>query len=121
MIQLTRAEEEVMQVLWKLQKAFVREVLEHYPEPRPAYTTLSTIFRILEEKEVVGHEAMGRAHRYYPLITLEEYRQHSLKRLAKNYFGGSLKEIASCWAADSELNTEELDELLELIQKRKKK
>lgn len=121
MIQLTRAEEEAMQVLWRLEKAFVREVLEHYPEPRPAYTTLSTIFRILEQKGVIGHESVGRAHRYYPLVSIEDYRQQSLKRLARNYFGGSLKEIASCWAEDPELSTDDLDEILEIINRNKKK
>lgn len=120
MIQLTKAEEEVMQVLWDLEHAFVRDILEKYPEPRPAYTTLSTIVRILEEKGVIGHETMGRAHRYHPLISKEDYRKQSLKRLANNYFGGSLKEIASCWAQDEDLSTEELQALLDIIDKKKK-
>lgn len=117
MIQLTRAEEEVMQVLWELEKAFVKEVLEEFPEPKPAYNTLSTIVRILEQKGVVAHESMGRSHRYYPLITKEEYRTSSLKKLTKNYFGGSFKALASCFVKDGQLSMEDLEAIKEMIEK----
>ncbi|HRR94290.1 MAG TPA: BlaI/MecI/CopY family transcriptional regulator, partial [Bacteroidales bacterium] len=69
MRELTKAEEEVMQVLWKIKKGFVKEILEHFPEPKPAYTTISTIIRILQDKGFVAHKAYGRTHEYYPLVS----------------------------------------------------
>ena len=121
MIQLTRAEEDVMQVLWELEKAFVKEILEQFPEPKPAYNTLSTIVRILEQKEVVGHEAIGRSHQYFPLISKEEYSSSSLKKLTTNYFGGSFKELASCFMKESELSMEDLEEIKAMLEQKKSK
>ncbi|MCH2197643.1 MAG: BlaI/MecI/CopY family transcriptional regulator [Flavobacteriales bacterium] len=119
MIQLTRAEEEVMQVLWKLENAFVKEILEQFPEPKPAYNTLSTIVRILEQKGVVSHEAIGRSHRYFPVLSKTQYRSASLERLSSDYFGGSFKELASCWLQDNQINIDDLEEIKALIGKRK--
>ena len=83
MNELTKAEEEIMQVLWQLDKAFVKEVVEQLPEPKPAYNTVSTIIRILEKKGFVDHEAFGKSHRYFPLIEKEDYSKQSLTKFAK--------------------------------------
>lgn len=120
MIQLTRAEEEVMQVLWDLEHAFVKEVLERFPEPKPAYNTLSTIVRILEQKGVVSHEAIGRSHRYFPVVSKEAYRSATLERLSSDYFGGSFKELASCWMKDNSLDLQDLEEIKQMLSKKKK-
>jgi len=83
MKELTRAEEEVMQILWKEKKAFVKEILDRFPEPRPAYNTVSTIVRILEKKGFVSHDEFGKSHRYFPLIMKEDYREMRLTDLMK--------------------------------------
>lgn len=121
MIVLTRAEEEVMQVLWKLEKAFVKDLLTHFPEPKPAYNTVSTIIRILESKKVVAHQSYGRAHQYYPLISKEAYREQSLTDLKERYFQGSAKEIVSTWLANKELSVEDIEEIQSLLNSKKDK
>lgn len=119
MIQLTKAEEELMQVLWKLEKAFVKEVIEELPEPKPAYNTVSTIIRILEKKGAVAHEAFGKSHRYFPTISKEEYQKFSMKNLLKSYFSNSLTNFVSFFAESGELSENELNELEELVKKHK--
>ncbi|MEO0405129.1 MAG: BlaI/MecI/CopY family transcriptional regulator [Bacteroidota bacterium] len=112
MIQLTKAEEQVMMILWRLEKAYVKEILSEFPDPKPAYNTVSTIIRILENKEVVGHESFGRSHQYFPKVTMEEYRSKSLQKLVSGYFGGSLKQLVSSWMGQSDLNVQDLEELI---------
>ncbi|GGG45208.1 BlaI/MecI/CopY family transcriptional regulator [Hymenobacter glacieicola] len=110
--ELTRAEEQVMQVLWLRGPSFVKDVVPELPAPTPAYTTVSTIIRILEQKGFVGHEAFGRTHRYYPLIAQDEYRRFSLRKLLGGYFGGSFSRLVSFFAKEENLDTQQLDELL---------
>ncbi|UPL49296.1 BlaI/MecI/CopY family transcriptional regulator [Hymenobacter sublimis] len=110
--ELTRAEEQVMQVLWLRGPSFVKDVVPELPAPTPAYTTVSTIIRILEQKGFVGHEAFGRTHRYYPLIAQDEYRRFSLRKLLGGYFGGSFTRLVSFFAKEENLDTQQLDELL---------
>ncbi len=117
---LTKAEEEVMQHLWALEKAFVKEILQNYPEPKPAYNTVSTLVRILESKGFIAHEAFGKSHRYYPLISKNEYAQKASKKLLDHYFGGSVEKLVSFFIKNEEVNTQELEDLLETIQKQKK-
>ena len=95
MQKLTKAEEQVMQILWDLKKAFVKEIVAKFTEPKPAYNTVSTIIRILEKKKVVGHESFGRTHRYHPLISREAYANQSANHLIENYFGGSAENLLS--------------------------
>lgn len=118
MNQLTRAEEEVMQVLWELEKGFVKDMLEQFPEPKPAYNTLSTIVRILETKGFVGHEAQGRSHCYHPLVSREAYRKASLSRLAESYFDGSFEQLASCWMEEKGLTVKDLEAIKDILQKK---
>ena len=86
-LELTRAEEEIMQILWEIQKGFVKNIVEKLPDPKPAYNTVSTIVRILETKGFVGHTAFGKTYEYYPLINRDDYRKHHLNSMLKNYFG----------------------------------
>jgi BlaI family transcriptional regulator, penicillinase repressor len=121
MQELTKAEEQVMQVLWKRGPSFVKELLEDFPEPRPAVTTISTIVRILENKGVVGHEAFGRSHRYYALITKEEYTRYSLGEMVNQFFSGSAEQLVSFFVKEKKLSTRELDDILQLIESKRSK
>lgn len=112
MKQLTKAEEEVMQVLWQLKKGFVKDIIDLFPEPKPAYNTISTIIRILEKKGIVGYEAFGKTHRYFPLINKEEYSRKYLNRFVENYFSGSYSQLVSFFTKENNLSVSELEMLL---------
>jgi len=111
MKELTRAEEQVMQILWKLEKAFVKDIVEDFPEPKPAYNTVSTIIRILEKKGVVSHKAYGNTYEYFPLIARDEYKKKFLRSFVRRYFGGSFPEMVSFFAGERDLSVEELEEI----------
>ncbi|WP_018617831.1 BlaI/MecI/CopY family transcriptional regulator [Spirosoma luteum] len=117
--ELTKAEEEIMRVLWQLKKGFVKDVLAELPEPKPAYNTVSTIIRILEKKELVGYTAYGKTHEYYPLIMEEEYRRFQTEQLMANYFDNSLKKLVSFFVQDKNISLKEADEIINLLNKRK--
>jgi BlaI family transcriptional regulator, penicillinase repressor len=112
MKELTRAEEQIMQVLWSLEKAYVKDIIERLPSPKPAYNTVSTIVRILEKKGFVGHEAFGKTHLYRPLVAKEDYTQAFLKSFVRNYFDDSYQELVSFFAKDRNLTVSELEEIL---------
>lgn len=116
---LTRAEEEIMRILWNLKKAFVKDILAEMPEPKPAYNTVSTIIRILEKKEVVGYNAYGKTHEYFPLITEEEYKKFEMQQLMVNYFDNSLPNLVSFFVKENDLKTKDLDEIMKLINQHK--
>ena len=120
MKELTKAEEEVMQVLWNLEKAFVKEVLAESKDPKPAYNTVSTIIRILEKKGFIGYEAFGKTHQYFPIISKEDYKTSISKSLLSNYFEGSLENLVSFFAKKEEIDINELDEILTNLKKDKK-
>ncbi|WP_266362467.1 BlaI/MecI/CopY family transcriptional regulator [Tellurirhabdus rosea] len=118
--ELTKAEEEIMRVLWKLDKAFVKDVLAELPDdPKPAYNTVSTIIRILEKKGLVGYTAYGKTHEYYPLITEEQYKRFQTEQLMSNYFDNSLQKLVSFFVKDRNLSLKEADELIQLINRKK--
>jgi BlaI family transcriptional regulator, penicillinase repressor len=112
---LTRAEEEVMQILWEIEKGMVHAILEKFPEPKPAYNTVSTIVRILEQKGFVGHKAYGRTHEYFPVITKKEYTKSSFRGFMNNYFGNSYKSLASFFASEEDLTIRELEDIQQAI------
>ena len=112
MKELTKAEEEVMQVIWELENAFVKDVLAKFPEPKPAYNTISTIIRILEKKNFVSYKAFGKTHQYFPTVSKEDYKSLISKSLLKNYFGGSIENLVSFFANKKEINVNELDDIL---------
>jgi predicted transcriptional regulator len=116
---LTKAEEQVMHALWKLEKAFVKDVMEEFPEPKPAYNTISTIIRILEKKEFVSYKAFGKTHQYFPLVSKEEYSKHTADQLVDNYFEGSFKNLVSFFVKDNEMTVKEMDELMKIIEAKK--
>ena len=112
---LTRAEEEVMQILWEIEKGMVHDVLAKFPEPKPAYNTVSTIIRILEQKGYAGHKAYGRTHEYFPVISKTAYTKSSFKGFMTNYFGNSYKSLASFFASEGKLSIRELEEIQKTI------
>lgn len=115
--ELTRAEEEVMQHLWDLGRSFVKDLVERYREPKPAYNTVSTLIRILEQKGFVGHTAYGKTHEYYPLVTRDEYRKHYLNNMISQYFSGSFKQLVSFFAREQQMDIKDLEEMLEALKK----
>jgi len=117
---LTQAEEEVMQVLWDKEKAFVKELIEAFPAPKPAYNTVSTIVRILEKKGFVTYEAYGKSHQYRPVISKEEYSRKYLNRFVNNYFSGSYQQLVSFFTKQDEMSVNDLESLLEELKKQKK-
>jgi BlaI family transcriptional regulator, penicillinase repressor len=119
MQKLTNKEEEVMQILWKLEKAFVKDVLEAITHDKPHYNTLSTIIRILEEKGYVSHKAFGNSHQYFPIVSLEDYRKTFMHTAIENYFNNSYKSMVSYFAQEEKISAEELKEILALIENRK--
>ena len=112
---LTRAEEQIMQVLWKRKKAFVKDIIVDLPEPKPAYTTVSTIVRILEKKGFVNHKAYGKTHEYFPLIEKREYTRHLFKDMLGSYFGNSVRQLVSFFSKEKKLSVMELEELRSII------
>ncbi|WP_207424506.1 BlaI/MecI/CopY family transcriptional regulator [Desertivirga brevis] len=119
--ELTKAEEQVMQVLWELEKAFVKEIIDQLPDPKPAYNTISTIIRILETKGFVDHEAFGKSHRYFPLIGREEYKSYATEKLLSSYFGNSVENMFSFFVKKEKIDLKEADEIIKLIDKLKNK
>lgn len=112
MKELTKAEEEIMQVLWKLNLAFVKDIIAELPKPKPAYNTVSTIVRILQNKGFVDHEGHGQSHKYYPLITKDAYTRSFMKGIVKKYFSGSYRQMVSFFTKEDNLSLNELEELL---------
>ncbi|WP_299702335.1 BlaI/MecI/CopY family transcriptional regulator [uncultured Pontibacter sp.] len=112
MKELTKAEEEIMQILWKLEKGFVKDIMEQMPEPKPAYNTVSTIVRILEKKGFVGYNAFGKSHEYFPLVAEDKYKSFFLKNFMSGYFGGSFEKLVSFFAKDNKLDLKEIDQLM---------
>jgi predicted transcriptional regulator len=119
MEKLTSKEEELMKVLWKLEKAFVKEIAEKLQEPKPHYNTLSTVIRRLEDKGFVGHEAFGNTHRYFPRVKKSEYRKKFMNNAIESYFENSYKNIVSFFAKNDNISVEELKEIIEQIEKNK--
>ncbi len=119
--ELTRAEEQIMQVLWQLQKAFVKEVIDELPAPKPAYNTVSTFIRILETKGFISHNAFGKSHQYFPLVSKEEYQNFSADKLLTGYFDNSVERMFSFFVEKEKIDLKEADEILKLIEKLKQK
>jgi BlaI family penicillinase repressor len=114
---LTKAEEQLMQIIWQIEKGFVKDVMSYLPEPKPAYNTVSTIIRILEVKGFVGHEAFGKSHQYYPLISKEDYKRHATEKLLGNYFENSVESMFSFFVKEEKLDLTDVDEILKMINK----
>jgi BlaI family transcriptional regulator, penicillinase repressor len=115
---LTKAEEQIMQVIWKLEKAFLREILDELPAPKPHSNTVATIIKILTDKEFVGVTVFGRTHQYYPLVSKEVYSKSSMKSLVKGYFEGSFSNAVSFMVKENNISLDELELLLKQLKKK---
>lgn len=110
-----------MQILWKIEKGFVNNIMEEIPEPKPAYNTVSTIVRILEKKGFVGHKAYGKTHEYFPLISKDEYSKEYMGSFVKNYFQNSYQQLVSFFASGDNLSIKELEEIRSMMDEQIKK
>ena len=117
--ELTKAEEQIMQELWEMERGFVKDIIDRLPEPKPAYNTVSTIVRILETKGFVSHESFGKSHQYLPKITKEEYKKGITGKLLNNYFDNSPKSMLSYFLEENKLDVKELNDILSIIQQNK--
>jgi BlaI family transcriptional regulator, penicillinase repressor len=117
--ELTRAEDQVMQILWELKKGFIKDILEKMPDPKPAYNTVSTIVRILETKGFIGHKAYGKTHEYYPLIPKDKYTRFFLNNMIKGYFDGSFQNLVSFFAKENKLSSKDVEKLLDELKNHK--
>ena len=112
MKKLTKAEEEVMQIIWRLERCIVKDIRDQLGEPKPPHSTISSIVRILEAKGFLDHKAYGRTYEYFPIITKEEYSKKTLKQFVSDYFGGSMNRLVSFMVEENEMDIEALSELI---------
>lgn len=119
-IELTKAEEQIMQIIWDKEKVFVKDVIKELPNPKPAYSTVSTIIRILVDKKAVGYKAYGKTHEYFPLIEKTSYSEQQVKSVMRRFFDDSPKKMLSFLLKEEKLDLKELDEIMKLIEKNKK-
>ena len=116
MKELTKAEEQIMQVIWKIGHGFANEIMAAFPEPKPAYNTVLTVVRILEKKGFVGHETFCKANRYYPIVSKEEYSQNFVDSIVKRYFNNSYLDLVSAFAKKENFSIKELITVLLIMQ-----
>ena len=121
MRELTRAEEQVMQVLWKIKRGFVKDILEYFEDPKPAYNTVSTIVRILQDKGFVHHKAYGRTHEYFPVVTKDEYSRSHLSDFVNDYFSNSFGKMVSFFAKEKHISVKEMEEIMRIMESEVKK
>jgi BlaI family transcriptional regulator, penicillinase repressor len=119
MQKLGKREEQIMQVIWKLEKVFIKEIIEELPEPKPHYNTVATMVKILKEKGFLEAEKLGNTYRYSPLVKLEEYRAKDVANIKKKYFGNSFSKMIAHFAKEEKLSDQELDDLIHIIKSNK--
>ncbi len=117
--ELTRAELEVMQILWAKEKVFVKDILEEMPEPKPAYNTVSTVIRVLEKKGFVGHNAFGTTYQYYPLVEKRNYTKSFMGNVLNNFFGGSISQMLCFFSDSRSITIDELEDVIKIIKEKK--
>jgi len=115
--ELTRAEEEVMQILWRLKKGFIKEILEKFDEPRPAYSTVSSIIRILQEKGFVNYKVYGRTFQYFPVISKDDYRKTQMSSFVRNYFSNSYQKMVSFFAREDSITVKDMEDIMAMMKK----
>jgi BlaI family transcriptional regulator, penicillinase repressor len=120
MQKLAKREEQIMQVFWSLEKAFIKEVIPELPDPKPHYNSVATMVKILEEKGFVSHESIGNIFRYFPVITKEDYQKHAMKDIVSQYFDNSYPSMLAFFAKEQQISESELNEILEIIKSSKK-
>lgn len=124
MKELTKAEEQIMQILWEIKKGFIKDIADGFPDPKPANTTISTVVKILETKGFINHNVYGKIHEYYPAISKDEYTKAFMGNVVKNYFSNSYHKMVSFFARDNEVTIEEMEQMMNILkeemQKKKK-
>jgi BlaI family penicillinase repressor len=120
MIRLAKREEQIMQAFWTLQKAFIKEIIPHLPNPKPHYNSVATMVKILEEKGFLDHETVGNIYQYYPKVSREDYQKHAMKDIVKHYFGNSYPRMLAFFAKEQNLSEKEFNEILQMIKSNKK-
>lgn len=115
MKELTKAEEQIMQYLWKLEKAYLKDIVDGFPEPKPAYTTISTVIRVLVKKGFIEFNTYGKIHEYFPKVTKNEYFKSHFTSMVKNFFNGSMTNFASHFTNGKNLNLSELEEIKKMV------
>ena len=121
MATLTKAEEKIMKILWKIEKGFINDILEQIPDPKPPYNSISTIVRILVKKEIVSFKKYGNTYEYFPLISKEEYRKSQMGSLIKDYYNNSLKQVVNFFSENKNLDIDEVDEVMKMLNEIKNK
>ncbi|NJK95352.1 MAG: BlaI/MecI/CopY family transcriptional regulator [Bacteroidales bacterium] len=125
MKELTKAEEQIMQILWEIKKGFIKDIADGFPDPKPANTTISTVVKILETKGFINHNVYGKIHEYYPAINKEAYTKAFMGNIVKNYFSNSYQKMVSFFARDKEVTIEEMEQMMNILkeemQKRKRR
>lgn len=116
MVTLTKAEEKIMKILWGIGEGFIKDIIEQYPDPKPPYNSVSTIVRVLVQKEIIGFKAYGNSHQYYPLISKDEYSKGQLSRLVKDYYNNSLTQVVNFFSENKKLDEKELDEVMRMLE-----
>ena len=116
MKKLTKAEEHVMQILWDMEEGLVKDVIKQFPDPKPAYNTVSTVIRVLEKKDFVAHRAYGNTYLYYPLVQKEEYARVHFMDFMKDYFNDSFPKMAAFFAREKNLDIGEMEEILKMTE-----
>ena len=120
MVKLAKREEQIMQVFWDLNEAFIKEVIPHLPDPKPHYNSVATIVKILEEKGFLAHEAFGNIFRYYPVVSRDDYQKHAMKDIVSQYFNNSYPSMLAFFAKEQKISESELSEILDIIKSSKK-
>lgn len=121
MVTLTKAEEKIMKILWGIEKGFIKDIIEEYPDPKPPYNSVSTIVRVLVQKEIIGYKAYGNSHQYYPLVSKSEYSKGQMKRLVTDYYNNSLAQVVNFFSESKKLDEKELDEAMRMLEELKSK
>jgi BlaI family transcriptional regulator, penicillinase repressor len=119
--ELTKAEEQIMQILWKSEKAFIKDILEQFDDPKPAYTTVATIVKILEKKGFVSYKSYGNAFQFFPLISKDDYSIAHVNSVFKRYFKGSMKDVVSFFADNNNVQVNDIDEAIKVLTELKRK
>jgi predicted transcriptional regulator len=118
---LTKAEERIMKILWKIEKGFINDILEHFPKPKPPYNSVSTIVRVLVKKEIVSFKKYGNTYEYFPLISKEDYRKNQMGNLIKDYYNNSLKQVVNFFSENKDIDIDEVNEVMQMLDELKNK
>ena len=115
MLKLTTAEEQLMDLLWEREQLFMKDIIDSYPDPKPATTTIATLLKRMQNKDFVAYKLMGNSRQYYPLVKKSDYFSKHVNGLIKNFFGSSAMQFASFFATETNLSTAELEDLKKII------